>query len=130
MEHALDLAERDRALLWFLHPVPRLLERQARRRTAHAALIAEILGLLAGDRSAPPPARSRPPVQPLSGSELHVLRHLPTNLTAPEIAGELYVSVNTVKTHVGHLYAKLGAHRRAEAVTRVRDLGLLAPSAR
>ena len=48
----------------------------------------------------------------------------------PEIVGELYVSVNTVKTHVGHLYAKLGTHRRAEAVTQARNLGLLAPSAR
>jgi len=59
-----------------------------------------------------------------------VLRYLPTNLTVPEIAGELYVSVNTVKTHVRNLYAKLGTHRRAEAVARARSLGLLAPSAR
>ena len=55
-----------------------------------------------------------------------MLRYLPTNLTAPEIAGELYVSRNTVKAHTRHLYAKLGAHRRAEAVDRL-DLGLLAP---
>ena len=48
LERALDLAEPEGALLWFLlHPVPALLERQARHRTAHAALIAEILGLLA-----------------------------------------------------------------------------------
>lgn len=59
-----------------------------------------------------------------------MLRYLPTNLTTPEVAGELYVSPNTVKTHVRNLYAKLGAHRRAEAVARARDLGLLAPSAR
>ena len=54
----------------------------------------------------------------------------PLALTAPEIAGELYVSVNTVKIHVGNLYAKLGNHRRSEAVTRTRDLGLLTPSTR
>ena len=58
-----------------------------------------------------------------------MLRYLPTNLTGPEIAGELYVSHNTVKTHVRNLYAKLGTHSRAETVTRARDLGLLAPSA-
>jgi hypothetical protein len=58
-----------------------------------------------------------------------VLRYLPTNLTAPEIAAELYVSLNTVKTHTRNLYAKLGTHRRAEAVARARSLGLLAPSA-
>ncbi len=129
VERALDLAEGDRALLWFLlHPVPGLLERQARHRTSHAALIAEILSLLAGNRSAPPPAGPPPPLEPLSESELRVLRYLPTNLTGPEIAGELYVSHNTVRTHVTHLYAKLGTHTRAEAVARARALGLLAPS--
>jgi LuxR family maltose regulon positive regulatory protein len=65
--------------------------------------------------------------EPLSQSELRVLRYLPTNLTAPEIAGELSVSRNTVKTHLRNLYAKLETHRRAEAVARARDLGLLAP---
>ncbi len=45
------------------------------------------------------------------------------------VAGELSVSLNTVKTHTRNLYAKLGTHRRAEAVTCARDLGLLAPSA-
>jgi ATP/maltotriose-dependent transcriptional regulator MalT len=54
--------------------------------------------------------------EPLSGSELRVLRYLPANLTGPEIAAELYVSHNTVKTHVRSLYMKLGTHRRAEAV--------------
>jgi LuxR family transcriptional regulator, maltose regulon positive regulatory protein len=58
-----------------------------------------------------------------------VLRYLPTNLTAPEIARELYVSPNTVRTHIKNLYAKLGTHHRTEAVERARALGLLAPSA-
>ena len=57
-----------------------------------------------------------------------MLRYLPTNLTGPEIAGELYVSLNTVRTHMRHLYAKLGTHTRAETVARARALGLLAPS--
>jgi LuxR family transcriptional regulator, maltose regulon positive regulatory protein len=130
LERALDVAEPDGALLWFLlHPVPGLLERQARHRTAHGALIAEIQSLLAGRNLASPPAGPRPPAEPLSDSELRVLRYLPTNLSAPEIAGELYVSRNTVKTHMRNLYAKLGTHRRAEAVARARDLGLLAPPA-
>jgi LuxR family maltose regulon positive regulatory protein len=58
-----------------------------------------------------------------------VLRYMPTNLTAPEIARELYISPNTVRTHIKNLYAKLGTHHRAEAVERARTLGLLAPSA-
>ena len=129
LERALDVAEPDGVLTMFvLHPAPGLLERHARQRTAHAALIADILSLLAGRRSAPPPAGPPPPLEPLSDSEIRVLRYLPTNLPVPQIAGELYVSVHTVKTHTKHLYAKLGTHTRAEAVARARSLGLLAPS--
>jgi DNA-binding CsgD family transcriptional regulator len=61
----------------------------------------------------------------LSGAERRVLRYLPTNLTAREIADELYVSVNTVKTHMRHIYATFDAHRRRDAVERARALGLL-----
>jgi LuxR family transcriptional regulator, maltose regulon positive regulatory protein len=129
LERALDLAEPDGALFWFLlHPAPGLLERHARHGTAHAALVADILSLLAGRTPAPPPAGPPPPLEPLSGSEIRVLRYLPTNLSMRQIAGELYVSHNTVRTHIGHLYAKLGTHTRAEAVARARALGLLAPS--
>jgi LuxR family maltose regulon positive regulatory protein len=128
LERALDYAEPDGALLWFLlHPVPDLLERHARHRTSHAALLADIQSLLAGSRPGPRPTGPPPVREPLSESELRVLRYLPTNLTAPEIAGELSISRNTVKTHMRNLYAKLDTHRRAEAVARARDLGLLAP---
>ena len=130
LERALDLAEPDGALLWFLmHPVPGLLKCHARQRTGHAALIAQILDLLGATMPAPPPAGPRAPLEPLSKSEIRVLRYLPTHLTAPEIAGELSVSTTTVKTHLRNLYAKLGAHSRAEAVETARALGLLAPSA-
>jgi ATP/maltotriose-dependent transcriptional regulator MalT len=73
---------------------------------------------------------TRPPLEQLSGSEIRVLRYLPTHLSAPEIAGELSVSTSTVETHLRNLYAKLGVHRRPEAVESARTLGLLAPSAR
>ena len=73
--------------------------------------------------------QQEPAQEALSDSELRVLRYLPTNLTVPEIAAELYVSPHTVKTHIRHVYAKLGAHRRTEAVTRARSLGLLGSSA-
>jgi LuxR family maltose regulon positive regulatory protein len=86
--------------------------------------------VLAGSKPAPAPAGPLPPLEPLSDSEIRVLRYLPTNLSGPEIANELYVSPNTVKTHIRNLYAKLGTHRRAEAVARARTLGLLAPSHR
>jgi LuxR family maltose regulon positive regulatory protein len=129
VERALDLAESDGALAPFLlHPAPRLLERRGWHPTSHAALVIGIRSLLSGSdpgaRAAAPPPLS----EPLSDSELRVLRYLPTNLTAPEIAGELSVSQNTVKTHMRNVYAKLGTHRRADTVARARDLGLLAPS--
>jgi LuxR family transcriptional regulator, maltose regulon positive regulatory protein len=130
LERALDLAEPDGGIeLFLLHPMRGLLERHARQRTAHAALIAEILSLLAGKGPAPA-AGPRPPLEALSSSEMRVLRYLPTNLSAPEIASALYLSHNTVRTHLRHLYAKLGTHRRADTVARARALGLLAPSPR
>jgi ATP/maltotriose-dependent transcriptional regulator MalT len=66
----------------------------------------------------------------VSDTELRVLRYLPTNLPAPEIASELFVSVNTIRTHTRHLYNKLDVHTRAQAVERARELGLLAPTPR
>jgi LuxR family transcriptional regulator, maltose regulon positive regulatory protein len=131
LEHALDLVEPDGALsLFLLHPVPGLLERHARHGTAHAALTAEILSLLAGRAPEVPRAGPQPLSEPLSDTEIRVLRYLPTNLTRPAIAGELYVSLNTVGTHMYKLYAKLGVHSRREAVDRARALSLLAPSPR
>jgi LuxR family maltose regulon positive regulatory protein len=130
VERALDVAEPDGALMWFLlHPAPGLLERHAREHSSHAALIAEIIDLLAGNIPASSPPGMRPPSEPLSASERRVLRYLPTHLSAPEIAAELSVSTSTVRTHLRNLYAKLGVHRRAEAVESARALHLLAPSA-
>ena len=68
------------------------------------------------------------PLELLSDSELRVLRYLPTNLRGPEIAAELFVSLSTIRTHLRNVYAKLGVHSRADAVTRARELGLLSPS--
>jgi LuxR family maltose regulon positive regulatory protein len=65
--------------------------------------------------------------EPLSESE-SILRYLPTKLPVPEIANEVYLSVNTLKKHMRDLYGMLGAHRRGQAVERARALGLLAPS--
>ena len=152
LEGALDRAEPEGLLFPFLFdPAPDLLDRHRHGNTAHAPLIAEILTVLvgpAGDAAGPagapgpsapaPPANTSPPaitspprlILPLSLAETRVLRYLPTKLSAPEIADELYLSVNTVKTHMRHLYDKLGAHRRHEAVEQARALGLLAPPPR
>ena len=61
---------------------------------------------------------------PLSSRELTVARYLASRLTYKEIAAELFVSTNTLKTHVKRIYQKLGVSSRVEAVTEVRRLGL------
>jgi len=130
LERALDLVGPEAALLPFLlHPAPGLLERHARQCTAHAALIVSILDVLGRGRKpgAPPGAQSQL-LEPLSRGEIRVLRYLPTSMSVPEIAEELYLSENTVRTHTRHIYRKLGVHRRRDAVERARVLDLLAPS--
>ena len=62
---------------------------------------------------------------PLSERELEVLALLASGKTNSETAGDLFVSVGTVKSHTGNIYRKLGAKNRAEAVTVARDLGLI-----
>jgi LuxR family transcriptional regulator, maltose regulon positive regulatory protein len=126
-ERALALAEADRLVLPFAMTGSReLLEALPRHETAHAALLADILDILRGSS---PAAETQPPplvVEELSAGELRVLRYLPTNLSRPEIAGELSVSVNTVSTHVRSIYAKLQVRDRSSAVQRARELRLLA----
>jgi LuxR family transcriptional regulator, maltose regulon positive regulatory protein len=102
------------------------------------ALAAELKDLL-GEAPRPSPAPGTAtapagappwPAEPLTVSETRVLRYLPTHMGAPEIAAELFLSANTVKTHLRHLYRKLGAHNRREAVQQARAIGLLTASAR
>jgi LuxR family maltose regulon positive regulatory protein len=64
-------------------------------------------------------------IEPLSGRELDVLRLLGTDLGGPEIARELVVSLNTVRTHTRNIYAKLGVNNRRAAVRRAQELDLL-----
>jgi LuxR family maltose regulon positive regulatory protein len=131
LERALEVAEPDGLLLPFLlHPAPELLERHSRLRTTHASLISEIQNLLSGRAPAARPENVEPLQDSLSESELRVLRYLPTNLRGPEIAAELFVSLNTIRAHLRNIYAKLGVHSRTEAVDRARELGLLSPSSR
>jgi LuxR family transcriptional regulator, maltose regulon positive regulatory protein len=131
IERALDCAEPDAIIFPFvLIPARDLLERHPRYRTAHAGLLSVILDFLSGHGPPPPLRRVTEPAEELSDSEVRVLRYLSGNLSAPEIASELYLSTSTVKTHMRHIYGKLGVHTRTEAVERARQLGLLGPSTR
>jgi LuxR family maltose regulon positive regulatory protein len=126
-ERAVALAEPDRLILPFAMTGSReLLEALPRHETAHAALLTGILDVL---RSSPPAATepsSSKSAEELSPGELRVLQYLPTNLSRPEIAGELSVSVNTISTHLRRIYAKLQVRDRSSAVQRARELRLLA----
>jgi LuxR family transcriptional regulator, maltose regulon positive regulatory protein len=128
VERALDLAEAKAEAHTFTQPAPVLPDHQGRHRAASAALISQAVDLLArADRSALHNELTRP-CEPLTQGEARVLRYLPSNLSAREIADELCVSMNTVRTHQRHLYRKLDARTRSQAVERARALGLLAPS--
>ena len=102
-----------------------LLDALPRHETGHGALLIDILDVLHGASI----AKDRPvlpPAQELTPTELRVLRFLPTNMSRTEIARELYLSVNTVNTHVRSIYAKLDARDRSTAVERARELRLIA----
>jgi LuxR family transcriptional regulator, maltose regulon positive regulatory protein len=123
-EAALAAAERDRLIFPFaMTEAAELLKAVPRHETAHGALLADIVDLLQG---APTPSIEPDVRAPeLSPSELRVLRFLPTNLTRADIARELYISINTVNTHIRNVYSKLGAQNRSSAVERARELRLL-----
>jgi len=130
-ERALALAEADRLILPFaMTGSAGLLEALPRHETAHAALLADILDVLHGASPASSGQSRLSPAEELSPGELRVLRYLPTNLSRPEIAGELSVSPNTVNAHIRSIYAKLGVRDRSSAVQRARELRLLAAAGR
>ncbi len=129
IEHALDLAEPlglRRVIVAHGAPVRALLRGRLRHGTGHAALVSELLDDLDRDQALPR-LGSRVLVQPLSERERTVLRYLPTMLSYMEIARELYVSPNTLKTHARSIYRKLGVDGRRGAVARGRELRLLGP---
>jgi LuxR family maltose regulon positive regulatory protein len=81
-------------------------------------------GLKARKRVAPASRQSLLP-DPLTAAEIRVLEKLSERLTYTEIATELYLSLNTVKTHLRHAYMKLGATSRSSAIKRAASLGIL-----
>jgi LuxR family maltose regulon positive regulatory protein len=125
LEHALQLAEPEGYVRIFLdagRPLAGLLKACSKRGVA----VGYVRRLLDADTPTgnviPAP---RGPIEPLSARELEVLRLLGTDLNGPGIARELFVSLNTVRTHTKNIYAKLGVNSRRAAIRRAADLGLL-----
>ena len=128
LERALALGEPEGYARIFLgegEPLQRLLATLAKRRPDWHYPQA-----LLGKQPAPAPVMSQGLVDPLSERELEVLRLLASDLDGPSIARELVVSLNTVRTHTKHIYAKLGVNNRRAAVTQAHQRGLLTRSRR
>src|SRR4051812_8049044 len=105
-------------------PMAELLGQVARGPAHDARTHAEhLLAAAARSSSAPPPAA--PAEEGLSERELEVLRLLATELSGPEIARRLFVSVNTLRTHTRHIFTKLDVNTRRAAVRRATSLRLL-----
>jgi LuxR family maltose regulon positive regulatory protein len=133
LERALILAEPESYVRTFIDEGPQL-GQLLRRAVVHGITVDYAGRLLAAleeeaTRTATPLAVSEGPwpplVEPLSPRETEVLRLLTTHLSHAEMAEELVVSVNTVRSHVKRIYSKLDVHSRMEAVERARELGLL-----
>lgn len=126
LQQTLEVAGHDPAvLLLLLPPATDPIERNAGSPTANADLLSQIINLLGSKEGAAPRQDAEPLDEPLTDSEMRVLRLLPTHLSKREVADALYLSVNTVKAHTKRLYAKLDVHTRRAAVDRARQLGLL-----
>ena len=110
---------------WGQEPLPRLL---ARAKGLHPSTRQFVEELETGGSAATAASGSvAAQTIPLTDREMSVLQYLPSMMTYPEIAAELFVSVNTVKSHLRHLYSKLEVANRRQAVNRARELGLLEP---
>jgi LuxR family maltose regulon positive regulatory protein len=126
VERALERAERSGHRWPFIEAGRRmetLLRAQIRIGTAHRAIVAELIA--AFEDRLPVRHAVAPLMEPLSDREQAILRYLPTTLSNREIASELFVTTNTVKTHLRSIYRKLDVARRRDAVDRARDLRLL-----
>ncbi len=126
LERALAAAEQTGHRIMFLDGGPRMvamLRQRIRAGTQHRALAGDLLSAFATGEVT---KRERVALlEPLSDRELTVLRYLPTLLPTREIAAELFVSPNTVKSHLRSIYRKLGVQCRREAIDRARELRLL-----
>jgi DNA-binding CsgD family transcriptional regulator len=99
-----------------------LMERRRAARVARAPVVDQRADIVTPQAAEPPLA------EPLSTREVEVMRHVAAGLRNDEIAGAMFITTNTVKSHLAHAYAKLEVTNRTQAVARCAALGLLEPS--
>jgi LuxR family maltose regulon positive regulatory protein len=125
LQQALTLAEPEGYVRVFRDAGPQLTSLLTRM-VKHPTMIDYVKRLLASTPQVERrPATSSGLIEPLSDRELDVLRLLATDLEGPEIARQLFVSLNTVRTHTRRIYTKLGVNSRRAAVRRAAEMNLL-----
>ena len=129
IDRALALAEPERYSRTFIdfgQPMASLLN-QAIMANCHPQYAGFLLTQFAPEQD-PPINRNmkQNTIDPLSEREMDVLPLLATHLSGPEIADQLHISINTLKTHTRNIYSKLNVNGRSDAVVKARELGLLA----
>ena len=134
LQRALMLAEPEGYVRIFVDEGPSMAQllRQAAIRRIMPTYTARLLAAFeakqlpyAGKSPLPISPASQPLIEPLSERELEVLRLLGTDLSGPEIARKLMVSLNTMNTHTKNIYSKLGVNNRRAAVRRAEEIELL-----
>jgi LuxR family maltose regulon positive regulatory protein len=125
LERALTLAEPEGYVRIFVDegaPIAMLLQNAAKRGAAPTYIRQLLTAFGKADNGAPV---EQVLVDPLSERELEVLRLLGTDMSGPEIADTLMVSLNTLRTHTKNIYDKLGVNNRRAAIRRAEELNLL-----
>jgi LuxR family maltose regulon positive regulatory protein len=122
LSEAMDVARRHGLIEVFVRGGPSVVSSVAELTDPQPAFREAVL---ARAREAIAPTPGGDLADPLTDRELEILSYLPSRFTNTELAGQCYVSVNTIKTHMAHIYRKLDAANRNEAIIRARELGLL-----
>jgi LuxR family maltose regulon positive regulatory protein len=134
LQRALDLAEPQGYARIFLDeashegdggPIVALLRRAAQRSRYAGKILAVLEAQMRDVRERLVQAQVSPLVEPLTPREHEILRLVASGASNMEISRELFITVNTVKTHMTHIFAKLGVTRRTQAASRARELGLI-----
>ncbi len=122
LEEAVAVAEAHSLVESFVRAGPTVVRMISELPDAHSVLQGRILRRAQALAS---PSLASGLVEPLTNRELEILSYLPSRLTNTELADHFYVSLNTVKTHMAHIYRKLGVANRNGAISRAREIGVL-----
>ncbi len=122
LTEAMAIAEEHTLVESFVRLGPTIVRMVSKLPDSHSAFRERVLRRAQAFAS---PSRTGDLVEALTDRELEILSYLPSRLTNTELADQFYVSVNTIKTHMAHIYRKLGVANRNRAISRAREVGIL-----